>query len=105
MSAKQEALKFQKEKGLSDKEMGELINYAQTTPMTLDHIWAAKNQNQRDANISKATKNDMLGQMKNAQSMPTSASGANNQGGQVSADDQMFASLFGDNIDNDKLFG
>tara|TARA_R100000808_G_C2154335_1_gene165247 strand:+ start:4994 stop:5932 length:939 start_codon:yes stop_codon:yes gene_type:complete len=105
MSAKQEALKFQKERGLSNEEMGELIEYARTTPMTLEHIWAAKNQGKRDANISNAAKKDMLGQMKNAQSMPTSASGANNQGGQVSADDQMFASLFGDSIDNDKLFG
>jgi hypothetical protein len=48
----------------------------------------------------------MLSQMKNAQNMPTSASGANSQAdGTVSGDDQLFASLFGEELDNDNLFG
>ena len=105
MSMQQQAAAFQKKKGLSNDEMGELMEYARTTPLTLENIYQAKNQGQRDANIANSTKQDMLSQMKNAQSMPTSASGANSQGGQVSADDQMFASLFGDEQDNNNLFG
>ena len=73
--------------------------------MTLDHVYSIKNQGQRDTNVANSTKNDMLSQMKNARSMPTSASGANSQAGNVSSDDQMFASLFGDDAENDNLFG
>ena len=105
LSQRQKALSFQKEKGLSDDEMKDLLTFAQKTPMTLDHVYSIKNQGQRDTNVANSTKNDMLSQMKNARSMPTSASGANSQAGNVSSDDQMFASLFGDDAENDNLFG
>ena len=82
------------------------MDFASKNPLTLDHIYAIKNQGSRDANMSNAVKNDMLSQMKNAQNMPTSASGANSQAdGTVSGDDQLFASLFGEELDNDNLFG
>lgn len=105
MSMQQQAQTFQKSKGLSNEEMGALLEYAKNTPLTLENIYQAKNQGQRDANIANSTKKDMLSQMQNAQNMPTSASGANSQGGNVSQDDQMFAQLFGDEQENNNLFG
>jgi hypothetical protein len=100
-----EATDFQKTKGLNDDEMAELLEFANNTPITLDHYYIAKNMNQRDANIAKATKTDMLNQMRNTQNLPTSASGANSQGGAVSDDDMTFARLFGSDLENDNLFG
>ena len=48
----------------------------------------------------------MLKQMKNTQGMPSSASGANSQGsGTASDDDQMFARLFGGELEKNNLFG
>ena len=100
------ALEFQKRNKLSNEEMQDLMDFASKNPLTLDHIYAIKNQGSRDANMSNAVKNDMLSQMKNAQNMPTSASGANSQAsGEVSSDDQLFASLFGEELENDNLFG
>lgn len=106
MSNKQAAIEFQKQKKLSDEDMNELMQFAQKNPITLDHIYALKNQGNRDKAVANAVKNDMLDQMKNAQNMPASASGANSQAsGAVSDDDKLFASLFGEELENDNLFG
>ena len=105
VAQRNQALDFQERKGLSDEEMSELMEFANKTPMTLDHIYNIATQKSRDANIASSTKKDMLKQMKTAQDMPNTASGANSQGGNVSQDDQLFAELFGDNVGNDNLFG
>ena len=105
VAQRNQALEFQERKGLSDNEMGELMEFANKTPMTLDHIYNIATQKVRDANIASSTKKDMLQQMKTAQDMPNTASGANSQGGNVSQDDQLFAELFGDSVSNDNLFG
>jgi len=106
MAKQREALDFQQRKGLTDDEMRELLHFADNSPQTLDDIYTVKNMRQRDANIAQATKTDMLKQMKNTQGMPSSASGANSQGsGNVSDDDQMFARLFGGELEKNNLFG
>tara|TARA_Y100000593_G_scaffold26883_1_gene53536 strand:- start:8335 stop:9231 length:897 start_codon:yes stop_codon:yes gene_type:complete len=105
VAQRNQALEFQKKKGLTDAEMGELMEFANKTPMTLDHVYTLKNMGKRDANIANSTKEDMMNQMKQAQNMPQSASGANSQNANISKDDQLFASLFGDDLDNDNLFG
>jgi len=105
-SQRQAAIEFQKKNKLSDDAMSELMAFAKNNPLTLDHIYALKTMPVRDKAVANAVKKDMLGQMKNAQGMPTSASGANSQAdGTVSSDDQLFASLFGEELENDNLFG
>ena len=73
--------------------------------MTLDDIHYILNKDQTAANVAQSTKKDMLNQMKNVRNMPTSASGANSQGGQKSEDREVFDRImdFGDGVDN--LFG
>jgi hypothetical protein len=105
-SQRDAAIQFQHKHKLSDEKMGELMEFARDNPLTLDHIYALKTMPVRDKAVANAVKKDMLGQMKTAQGMPTSASGANSQAdGTVSSDDQLFASLFGEELENDNLFG
>ena len=105
-SQREAAIQFQQKHKLSNEQMEELMDFASKNPLTLDHIYALKTMPVRDKAVANAVKKDMLGQMKNAQTMPTSASGANSQAdGTVSNDDQLFASLFGEELENDNLFG
>ena len=73
--------------------------------MTLDDINYVLNKDKTAANVAQSTKKDMLNQMQNVRNMPTSASGANSQGGNKSQDREVFENILGfdDNVDN--LFG
>ena len=73
--------------------------------MTLDDVNYLLNRDTNNTNVANSTKKDMLNQMKNVRSMPTSASGANNQDPGRSESDEVFDAIKGldDGVDN--LFG
>ena len=79
---------------------------SRTERKTLDDIHYILNKDQTAANVAQNTKKEMLGQMKNVRNMPTSASGANSQGGkEVSEDRSVFNSILGRDDSVDNLFG
>ena len=97
--------KFRKESGMSDDEYGEMVEWAKTHTLTLDDINFLKNKQKVASNVADATKKDMLGQMKNVQNMPSTASGANSSSGEKNADEKVFDALLGLDSDFDNLFG
>ena len=73
--------------------------------MTLEDINYILNKDQVNANTRNATKQDMMNQMKNVRTMPTSASGANSQSPPANPDNDIFDGLVGMDNDVDNLFG
>ena len=101
----EQELAFKKKNNMSDEDFAAFKDKAKLHKMTLDDIHYILNKDQTAANVAQSTKKDMLNQMKNVRNMPTSASGANSQGGQKSEDREVFDRImdFGDGVDN--LFG
>ena len=73
--------------------------------ITFDDMYAMVNQSKVNANVADATKKDMLNQMKNVRSIPTSASGANSQKVNKSEDREIFENILGFDGGVDNLFG
>ena len=97
---------FQEKKGWSDDQFEAFKADAEQHTLTLEDIDLLLNRDKANANVVKSTKNDMLNQMKNVRNIPTSASGANNQGdNRKSPEDSLFDSLVGSDGDLDNLFG
>jgi len=96
--------KFRKESGMSDKEYGDMVEWAKTHTLTLDDINFLKNKQKVNANVADATKKDMLNQMKNVRDMPSTVSGANSRTQDRSANDSVFDALMGTDSELDNLF-
>tara|TARA_R100000808_G_scaffold21502_1_gene46431 strand:+ start:748 stop:1662 length:915 start_codon:yes stop_codon:yes gene_type:complete len=102
---KDQEIEFRKKNNMSEDEFLAFKEKAKKHRMTLDDVHYILNKEKTAANVAQSTKKDMMNQMKNVRSIPTSASGANSQGGQKSADREVFDQIvdFGDGVDN--LFG
>ena len=97
---------FKKKNNMSDEEFADFKQKAQTHKMTLDDINYLLNRDTAAQNVAQSTKQDMLNQMKNVRNMPTSASGANSQGGKdQNLDRDVFESILGFDNSVDNLFG
>ena len=96
---------FRKKHNMSDEQYQEFVAKAKTHVMTLEDINYILNRDQANANTRNATKKDMLNQMKNVRSMPTSASGANSQSPPSNPDNDIFDGLVNMDGDVDNLFG
>ena len=96
---------FRKKHNMSDEQYQEFVAKAKTHVMTLEDINYILNRDQVNANTRNATKKDMLDQMKNVRSMPTSASGANSQSPPSNPDNDIFDGLVNMDGDVDNLFG
>ena len=96
---------FKKKNNMTDEDFNTFKEKAQKHVMSLDDINYLLNRNQVAKNVADNTQKDMMNQMKNVRTMPTSASGANSQGQSLSQDDQVFNAIKGldDSVDN--LFG
>ena len=96
---------FMTRNGMTAEQFEVFKAKAQEHVMTLDDVNYLINRNQNNENVANSTKKDMLNQMKNVRNMPTSASGANSQGTERTADDEVFDTL--KNLDGgvDNLFG
>ena len=95
---------FRQKSGMTDEEYASFVTAAKNHQMTLDDVAYVLNRDKNAANVANSTKKDMLNQMKSVRNMPTSAAGANSQGGQQSADSSLFDGLLGLDDSVDKLF-
>ena len=96
---------FMQKNNMSEADFNTFKEKAQQHVMTLDDVNYLLNRNQNNTNVANSTKADMLNQMKNVRNMPTSASGANSQGQNRSASDEVFDLINGFDSDVDNLFG
>jgi len=103
---KQDEEAFKQKHNMSDEQFEDFKAKAKKHTMSLDDINYLLNKDKTNANVANATKQDMLNQMKNVRNMPTSASGANSQGGKdQSVDRDVFDSILGFDNQVDNLFG
>jgi len=102
----QEEEAFRKKHNMSNDEFADFKRKAKTHKMTLDDVNYILNKDKVSSNVAQSTKRDMLKQMKNARTMPTSASGVNNQGSMDKSEDrQVFENILGFESGKDNLFG
>jgi DNA-binding transcriptional regulator YiaG len=100
-----EVAEFKQKHNMSDEEFSALINKAKGKRMSLGDMHYIINRDQSNANVAKSTKADMVNQMKNVRTIPTTASGVNSPRAEQSMDDQVFDDLVGSGSGMDKLFG
>ena len=98
-------LAFKAKHGMTDEQYQVFKDTAQKHTMTLDDVHYLLNRDKTAQNVASNTKQEMLNQMKNVRNMPTSASGANSQGGVTSEDRGVFDSILGNDTSIDNLFG
>ena len=91
---------------MNDEEFKSFQEAANNHRLTMDDIYHILNRDKAASNVASSTKKEMLNQMKNVRNMPTSASGANSQGGkEENPDRDVFNSILGFDSGTDNLFG
>jgi hypothetical protein len=100
-----EAQQFKKETGMADEEFDDMMDWANDHRINLEDIYYLKNKGQVASNVAKATKNDMLNQMKNVREIPKSTSSINSASQEtVDPDKQVLDALKGLDQGVDTLF-
>ena len=103
---KKQAMEFIKKHNMTKEEFQAFAKEANTRRLTFDDVYYILNKDRQSQNVANATKADMLNQMKNARSMPTSASDSNSQGTAVpSQENQIFDAMASLDGNVDDLFG
>jgi len=103
---KEEEAAFMKKHNMSEEAFAEFKAKAKNHKMTLEDINTIVNKDKVSANVAQSTKQDMLNQMKSVRNMPSSASGANNQGAIGKSEDrEVFENILGFESGKDNLFG
>jgi hypothetical protein len=102
---KKAEIQFREKHNMSDEEFESFKDQAKSHKMTLDDIHHLLNKDAAAKNVAQNTKQDMLNQMKNVRSIPTSASGANSQKVEKSQDREVFENILGFDGGVDNLFG
>jgi len=102
---KTEETAFKEKHNMTDEQFEAFKSDAKQHTMTLDDVNYNLNRDKAASNVAQNTKQDMLNQMKNVRNMPTSASGANNQGQPASQDREVFENILGFDNSVDNLFG
>jgi hypothetical protein len=83
-----------------------MIDQSKSHILSLEDIFTLVNKDKVKANTAKATKEDMLNQMRTVRDIPASVSGTNSQGtSEKSTEDTIFDALVGGDGDLDNLFG
>jgi Tfp pilus assembly protein PilV len=105
----QDAEDFRVRNNLSVDEMKQFLDTAENRfkggYLSFDDMYSLINRDNVNQNVAKATKEDMLTQMKNVREIPTSQGNANNAGKKQSVDDDVFDALRGVDSKIDNLFG
>ena len=96
---------FKQRTGMDDRQFEDMQKWAQTRELTLEDIYYLKNKQNAANNVANNTKQEMLTQMRNVQSIPTSASNVNSAPDQRSPDDAVFDILKGMDEGAENLFG
>ena len=102
---KEAEIDFKQRNNMSDEEFAEFKEQAKSHKMTFDDIHYLLNKDKTAKNVAQNTKQEMLNQMKNVRSIPTSASGANSQKVNKSEDREIFENILGFDGGVDNLFG
>jgi hypothetical protein len=103
---KKQEVDFIKKHGMTKEEFGQFKQEAKNRSLNLDDVYYLLNKDKAATNVANNTKQDMLKQMKNVRTIPTSASDSNNQGSsEKSPEDRLFEGML--NVDGgvDDLFG
>jgi hypothetical protein len=108
-SVKRQASEFMQRHGMTQDEFQAFATEAQgrirERGITFDDMYAMINQNQVNANVANATKNDMINQMKNVRDIPTSVGNANNAGKSNNQNDDVFNALLNSDGSIEELLG
>ena len=87
---------FKSRMNLKDGEFDDMMSFANNHKLSLDDIYYLKNRESHADNVAKATRDDMLNQMKGVRGKPASVSNAGSAPApDVSQDDQVFNALLG----------
>ena len=91
---------FRSRHQLSDDQFQQVVQFAQSRPLTYDDIYYLMNKGKKDNKIAQNTKGEMMDQMKKVREKPSSAASSGSSGSSCpgSNDDRVFDSL----IDIDK---
>jgi hypothetical protein len=101
----EQAQAFMKKNNMSETEFGEMLQKVKTNGFSYEDMYYLMNRDKAAKNVATSTKNEMLGQMKNAREIPASQGATNNAGAVVkSADDSIFDTLLSSDGGLDDLF-
>ena len=96
---------FREKYEMGDDEFQSMLSEAKSHKISLEDIHYILNKDKNTANVRNSTQKEMLNQMKNVRTMPTSNSDANNIGETRNTEEQLFDSIFGDAGAEESLFG
>ena len=103
---KLEEVDFKRKHNMSDEDFQVMVDKSKEHILSLEDVYTLVNKDQVKANTAKATKEDMLNQMRTVRNIPASVSGANSQGtSEKSVEDSIFDALAGNDGELDNLFG
>jgi len=106
VKAQEKEIDFKKKYGMTDDEFKNMVSSAKDYKLSLEDVYFLVNKEKNAQNVAESTKKDMLGQMRNVRSIPTSKSNVNSAGNaSKSNDDQLFDSILGSDGDLDSLLG
>jgi hypothetical protein len=92
----EQAQAFMKKNDMSKEQFTAMLQKVKEKGFSYDDMYYLMNRDKAAKNVATSTKNEMLGQMKNARQIPTSQGGTNNAGAVVkSVDDGIFDTLLG----------
>ncbi len=90
---------------MSEEEFGSMLEKVKQKGFSYDDMYYLVNRDKAAQNVAASTKNEMLGQMKQARQIPSSQGNTNNAGAVAkSADDSIFDTLLGSDGGLDDLF-
>jgi len=85
---------FKSKFDVAEEDYNELMDYAKSHRLTLEDVYYLKNRNTRDDKVAGNAREEVIKQMKNVRSMPTSvASAGNTPVEETSVDDAVFDKL------------
>ena len=93
---------FMTKRNLTEEQMRDLELKAKEHVMTYDDLDLILNKDKITQNVQKSTQSDMMNQMNAVRNIPTSIGGANNAGQNMTSEEQMFNSIFGDQFKTDE---
>ena len=100
----QEKEQFLKSHNMTDADFETFMTEADQRRLTLDDVHYILNRDKTAKKIDNSARQDVMRQMKTAQKIPSSATGASNAG-ETTTDDKMFDSLLGLEGNMSELFG
>ena len=101
---------FMQRTGMNQEQFTDFVLAAKdrfsSQPLSFDDMYMLMNQQNVNQNVANATKEQMLNQMKNVRSIPTSQGGSNNAGDkQANPNDSLFDALLDVDGNLDNMFG